>query len=65
MILRTMGRTLRDGAGTLLIGAALAILFWGVVLLRGHDYVASMLLVVAGLSMLRAGAEVLRPTLGE
>jgi hypothetical protein len=60
-----MGRVLRDGAGALLITGALAVLFGGIVELREHDYVASTLLIVTGLSVLRAGVELLRPTLGE
>lgn len=60
-----MGRTVRDGSGALLIGAAIVILFWGVRELRAHDYVAAILLVITGLSVLRAGADLLRPTLGE
>lgn len=60
-----MGRAVRDGSGVLLIGAALAVLFWGVLQLREHDYVAAILLVITGLSVLRAAVELLRPTLGE
>lgn len=60
-----MGRVVRDGSGALLVGAAMAVLFWGVVQLRGHDYLAAALLIVTGLSVLRAGVELLRPTLGE
>lgn len=56
---------MRDGSGALLIGAAIAVLFWGVLQLRAHDYVAAILLVIAGLAVLRAGVELLRPTLGE
>jgi hypothetical protein len=43
----------------------MAVLFWAVVQLRSHDYVAAALLVLTGLSVLRAGVELLRPTLGE
>ncbi|AKF07888.1 hypothetical protein [Sandaracinus amylolyticus] len=60
-----MGRTLRDGSGALLVGVAMAALFFGVVQLRAHDYVAAVLLVIVALSVLRAGVELLRPTLGE
>ena len=60
-----MGRTLRDGSGALLVGVAMAALFFGVVQLREHDYVAAVLLVIVALSVLRAGVELLRPTLGE
>ncbi len=60
-----MGRVLRDGSGLLLVVVALAALFWGVVQLRSHDYLASMLLLLTGLAVLRAGVELLRPTVGE
>ena len=64
-MMRAMGRAVRDGSGALLVGAAIAVLFWGVLQLRAHDYVAAVLLVITGLSVLRAGVELLRPTLGE
>ena len=61
-----MGRTLlRDGSGVLLVLAALAVLVLAVTDLRGHDYLAAILLVVTGLSLLRAGVELLRPSVGE
>jgi hypothetical protein len=60
-----MGRALRDGSGLLLLAAALGALFWGVVQLREHDYLAAMLLLLTGLAVLRAGVELLRPTVGE
>lgn len=60
-----MGRLLRDGAGSILVVASLILLFAGVWQLRGHDYVASVLLVLSGLSVLRAATELLRPSLGE
>jgi hypothetical protein len=60
-----MGRVLRDGSGATLLVGAIGLLFWAVVQLREHDYVAAVLLIVAGLSVLRAGVELLRPTLGE
>lgn len=60
-----MGRIVRDGSGALLVAAALGLLFWAVMQLRGHDYLAAVLLIVTGLSVLRAGVELLRPTLGE
>lgn len=44
---------------------SLAVLFYAVLQLRSHDYVAAILLVITGLSLLRAGAELLRPTVGE
>ena len=60
-----MSRSLRDGSGALLILCSLGLLFYGVVELRSHDYVAAILLVVTGLSLLRVGAELLRPSVGE
>ena len=60
-----MGRGLRDGSGALLLLGALALLFYAVVLLRGRDYLACIILVLAGLSMMRAGVELLGPSTGE
>lgn len=60
-----MARALRDGTGLVLVVAALAALFSGVVSLRDHDYLASMLLLLTGLAVLRAGVELLRPSVGE
>ncbi|MBX3249635.1 MAG: hypothetical protein KF901_20835 [Myxococcales bacterium] len=56
---------LREGAGVLLVVAALVALFVAVLQLRGHDYVATMVLVVIGLALLGAGVELLRPSTGE
>jgi len=60
-----MGHWLRDGAGALLLALALFVLFQSVTSLRGHDYLACLVLTVTGLALLRAGVELLRPTLGE
>jgi hypothetical protein len=60
-----MGRVLRDGSGALLVLAALAVLGYGIFELRRHDYVSAIVLVVTGLSLLGAGVELLRPTIGE
>ena len=60
-----MGSGLREGSGTVLVLAALASLFYGVTLLRGRDYLACIILVLAGLSLMRAGVELLRPSIGE
>ena len=60
-----MGRGLRDGSGTLLVIGALGALFYGVTLLRGRDYLACIILVLTGLSLMRAGVELLRPSIGE
>jgi hypothetical protein len=60
-----MGRGLREGSGTLLVVGALAALFYGVSMLRGRDYLACVILVSTGLSLMRAGVELLRPSVGE
>jgi hypothetical protein len=64
-ILITMGRGLREGSGTALVLGALATLFYGVLLLRNRDYLACIILVLTGLSLMRAGVELLRPSIGE
>ncbi len=62
---RRMGRVLRDGTGLLLVALAMGLLFVAVRTLLDHDYLAAMLLITSGLSVMRAGVEILRPTLGE
>lgn len=59
------GRVIRDATGAVLSLLSLAVLFYGVVELRGHDYVSAIVLVVTGLCLLGAGLEILRPTVGE
>jgi len=56
---------LREGSGGLLLLSAAATLFHGVLQLRGHDYVAAIVLVVIGLALLGAAVELLRPSTGE
>jgi hypothetical protein len=60
-----MGRGLREGCGTLLLLGALGSLFYGVLLLRVRDYLGCGILVFTGLSLMRAGVELLRPSTGE
>jgi hypothetical protein len=60
-----MARALRDGFGLVLVVLAIAALFWGVVQLGEHDYLAALLMLLTGLAVLRAGVELLRPTVGE
>jgi hypothetical protein len=60
-----MGRTVRDASGALLVLLALAALVYGVLTLRAHDYLAAVLVLASGLAVLRAGVELLRPTVGE
>lgn len=58
-------RLVRESLGVLLVLLALAVLFWSVVELRGHDYVSAIVLVMVGLGVLGAGLEMVRPTMGE
>jgi len=44
---------------------ALAILFYGVVRMRDRDYLGCIVLTCTGLSLVRAGVEVLRSTAGD
>ncbi len=60
-----MMRRLREVLGALLLVAALVTLFFAVMNLRAHDYVAAILLSVMGVALLGAGVELLRPTVGE
>lgn len=60
-----MGRSLREGSGLVLILAALATLFVAVNELRERDYLACIILTFTGLSLMRAGADLLRPSVGE
>ena len=60
-----MARTLREGTGALLVLASLATLFYAVMELGAHDYVAAGMLTFAGIALLRAGVELLRPSVGE
>jgi hypothetical protein len=56
---------LRAGAGLGLLLCALAVLFYGVMQLRQRDYLACIVLTMTGLSLMRAGVELLRPSVGE
>ena len=55
----------RAAIGALLVLAAFAVLYGALGELRDRDYVAATLLVITGLSLLGAGTELLRPTVGE
>jgi hypothetical protein len=57
-----MERGVRYGAGIAVLVSALGVLFYGVTSLRGRDYLACIILVLTGLSLMRAGIELLRPT---
>jgi hypothetical protein len=56
-----MGRALRTGSGVTLLGCALGTLFYGVLQLRAREYLGCIILVLTGLSLLRAGVELLAP----
>jgi hypothetical protein len=60
-----MANALREVTGVVLVLVALVTLFVGVTQLRAHDYLACMILTFTGLSLMRAGAELLRPSVGE
>lgn len=60
-----MSRVVRDSAGAVLVLASLGVLFVAVRELLAHDYVAAIVLVVTGLSLLGAGVDLLRPSVGE
>ena len=55
----------REGSGFVLLLLALAVLFQGVLALRGHDFVSAIVLSVVGLALLGASVELLRPSVGE
>lgn len=57
-----MSRLLREGSGFGLLVLALAVLFNAVSELRGRDYLACIILVFTGIWLLRAGVELLRPS---
>lgn len=59
-----MERGVRHGAGIAILLAALAALFYGVTTLRTRDYLACIILVLTGLSLMRAALELLRPSTG-
>jgi hypothetical protein len=58
-------RWARDGSAVLLVLSALASLFYGVMQLRQRDYLACAILTASGLSLMRAGVELLRASVGE
>ena len=59
------GDRVRDGFGGALLGGAFGARFAGVRALRGHDYVASILLIIVGIALVGAGVELLRVRAGE
>ncbi|MEM1417467.1 MAG: hypothetical protein AAGH15_21400 [Myxococcota bacterium] len=60
-----MGDRLRDAFGAAMLLAAFTSLFAGVRALRGHDYVAALLLVIVGIALVGGGVELLRARAGE
>lgn len=56
---------MREVTGLALVIGALITLFVGLTQLRAHDYLACIILTFTGLSLMRAGAELLRPSVGE
>lgn len=60
-----MGRHLRESSGALLILTALGVLLLAIRHLRDQEFVGAVLLVSAGLALVRAGVELLRPSMGE
>lgn len=60
-----MGKRLREGSGALVVCCALATLFYGVTVLRARDYLGCVILILTGLSLMRAGVELLRPSVSE
>jgi hypothetical protein len=57
-----LSRLLREASGFALLALALAVLFSAVTELRGRDYLACIILVFTGIWLLRAGVELLRPS---
>lgn len=60
-----MGGRLRESLGALLLLAALGVLVGVVESLRAHDYLGAIVLSIAGLALVGAGTELLRPSIGE
>jgi hypothetical protein len=55
----------RASAGLLLLIFALSVLFYAVMRLRQRDYLGCIVLTFTGLSVVRAGVDVLRSSAGE
>ena len=60
-----MGRGLREGSGAVLVLGAMVVLFYGVTQRRARDYLACIILALTGLSLMRAGVTLLRPSTGD
>lgn len=60
-----MIKWIREGSGGLLVLSSLGVVGLSIAHLRDQEYVGALLLVTTGLSLLRAGVELLRPSIGE
>ena len=60
-----MERYLREGLGVIVVLAALATLGIGVRHLRDQEFVGAILLMMTATGLVRAGVELLRPSMGE
>lgn len=56
---------MREGGGALLLLSALGLIGLGVMHLRDQEFVGAALLSLCGLMLVRAGVELLRPSMGE
>lgn len=56
---------LREAVGALLVIAALFVLGTGVRHLRDQEFVGALLLISVSVALVRAGVELLRPSMGE
>jgi 4-amino-4-deoxy-L-arabinose transferase-like glycosyltransferase len=60
-----MSRYLREGCAALLLLSALVLIGIGVQHLRDQEFVGAVLLALTGLTLVRAGVDLLRPSMGE
>ncbi|MFM2421266.1 MAG: hypothetical protein RL385_5989 [Pseudomonadota bacterium] len=60
-----MGNRVRVAAGALLLCSAAVLLGYGVAHVRDQDFIGALILVAIGYGVLRTGAELLRPAMGE
>lgn len=60
-----MTRRIAEVSGGLLVLLAAVALFEGVRALRAHDYVASVLLALVAVPLVRSSVELMRPSIGE
>lgn len=60
-----MSRYLREACGALLLASALGSIGLGIQHLREQEFVGAVLLAAIGLSLARAGVDLLRPSMGE